>query len=534
MTIENSTIWTQLESLAKQAKERPLLDFFDEDPQRADSFKIDADGLYFDYSKTAINGEARAALLALAELQGVDDLKQKMFAGAPINTTEGRAVLHTALRAPKSAAIHCEGRNISDEVHSSLEHMQRLCRAVSDGTWHGYSGAKITDVVHIGIGGSDLGPYMVCDALKNYASTQCSVHFVSNVDGAALTTVLNRVAPETTLFLIASKSFTTQETLKNAHSARQWFLEKTKADDSAIAQHFIAMTVNTKAALDFGINAENILPFGDYVGGRFSLWSSIGLPIALAIGFDNFSQLLAGAHAMDQHFLHAPAAENIPLMLGLVGIWHRNFCEYETLAILPYAQDLQSLPAYLQQMDMESNGKEIDKTGRALPFDTGPVIFGASGTNGQHAFYQLIHQSKTVIPCEFIAFKQSLSPLKDHHDTLLAHVIAQSRALMIGTQSAPQSHAPEKAFNGNRPSTTLIIDKLTPYSLGQLLALYEHKIFVQGAVWGLNSFDQPGVELGKVLAAEIAQHIDALQNETSSQEQLDGSTQKLLKHIYCE
>tara|TARA_R110002124_G_scaffold287216_2_gene471614 strand:- start:25473 stop:27077 length:1605 start_codon:yes stop_codon:yes gene_type:complete len=534
MSIENSALWAQLESLAQTAKGRPLIELFEDEPKRAERFKIEADGLYFDYSKTSINAESRKALLQLAESQDVEGLKHKMFAGEPINTTEDRAVLHTALRAPKSAAVHCEGRNISDEIHDTLKHMQRLCESVDNGHWRGHSGAKITDVVHIGIGGSDLGPFMVCDALKNYASTQCCVHFVSNVDGAALTSALKNLNPDTTLFLIASKSFTTEETLKNAHSAKKWFLEKTKADQAAIAQHFIAMTTNSLAAIDFGIDAQNILSFGDYVGGRFSLWSSIGLPIALAIGFDNFKQMLAGAHAMDQHFLNAPPTKNIPLMLALVGIWHRNFCHYETLAILPYAQDLQSLPAYLQQMDMESNGKEIDKKGRALPFETGPVIFGASGTNGQHAFYQLIHQSKTIIPCEFIAFKQSLSPLNEHHQTLLSHVIAQSRALMIGTQGTQQTAPPEKTFSGNRPSTTLIIDQLTPYRLGQLLALYEHKIFVQGAIWGLNSFDQPGVQLGKVLAADIALHISALKDNMASLDEVDGSTQKLLKHLYCE
>ncbi len=530
MDLEHSPAWGALKNLQDSHKHTTLMEQFDLDPKRVERFTLRFDGLYFDYSKTAMSDSIRSALLSLADQQDLDGQKRALFSGAHINNSEDRAVLHMALRAPHTAAYHVDGQNVSDAIHDTLNQMRSFCRDIHDGVWRGHNGKAINTIVHIGIGGSDLGPYMVCDALKDFALSNMNVHFVSNVDGAALSQCLAKINPDESLFLIASKSFTTEETLKNAESAKNWFLNKTGAAHSAIAKHFAAMTVNIDAATTFGIAPENIFGFGDYVGGRFSLWSSIGLPIALYLGFDKFEDLLRGAHAMDQHFLHAAPHENLPTMLALIGIWHRNFCGYESLAILPYAQNLNALPAYLQQMDMESNGKTVDRHGRSLPYPTGPIIFGASGTNGQHAFYQLIHQSQTIIPCEFIAFKTALSPLKDHHDALLSHVLAQSRALMIGR--AAEANAPEKYFSGNRPSTTLIAEALTPYHLGQILALYEHKIFVQGAIWGLNSFDQPGVELGKILAKEIAGALPAIKNGASTITSFDPSTQNMLDYLY--
>ncbi len=530
MDLEHSPAWGALTKLHAQHHHSTIAEHFALDPKRAARLSIQHDGLLFDYSKTGLTDSIKAGLIALADQQALDTQKNAMFSGAHINNSEDRAVMHVALRAPRDAAYHVDGRNISDDIHDTLDHMRRFCDTIHKGEWRGHNGQPIKTIVHIGIGGSDLGPYMVCDALKDFALNGMNIHFVSNVDGAALHNCLGQINPDETLFLIASKSFTTEETLKNAESAKAWFLKTTGAAHEAIAKHFAAMTVNVDAAVTFGIDADNIFGFGAYVGGRFSLWSSIGLPIALYLGFDHFTALLNGAHAMDQHFLHAPNHENLPVLLGLIGIWHRNFCAYESLAILPYAQNLTALPAYLQQMDMESNGKTVDRNGRDLPYATGPVIFGASGTNGQHAFYQLIHQSQTIIPCEFIAFKTALSPLQDHHDALLCHVLAQSRALMIGRKS--EATAPEKHFSGNRPSTTLIVDALSPYHLGQILALYEHKIFVQGAIWGLNSYDQPGVELGKILAKEIATALPAIKNGQSATTSFDPSTQNMLDYLF--
>lgn len=532
--LEDSAIWQKLEQYGGDAQHISISDLFERSPKRADDFSLTCDGLYFDYAKTSITEKARKSLYALAKAQNIDGAKKAMFAGEHINNTEDRAVLHVALRAPQSAQYTVDGRNVSDDIHATLDAMARLCDDVHSGKWRGHNEQKIDTIVHIGIGGSDLGPYMVCDALKPFTKDSMNIHFVSNVDGAALQNVLQMINADSTLFLIASKSFTTEETLKNATSARQWFLEKSKASEDAIAKHFVAMTVNKIAAIDFGIDSDNIFPFGDYVGGRFSLWSSIGLPIALYLGFENFRALIDGAHAMDEHFRSAPIEKNLPIHLALIGIWHRNFCGYETLAILPYAQNLQYFPAYLQQTDMESNGKEIDRYGRALPYGTGPVVFGASGTNGQHAFYQHIHQSKAVTPCEFIAVKAPLSGLNGHHNALLSHVVAQSRALMIGSKTGEDLNHPEKHFAGNRPSTTLIIDALTPFALGQVLALYEHKIFVQGHIWGLNSFDQPGVQLGKILAKEIAAAIDSTAPHKSSQYPLDPSTANILSYLFEE
>tara|TARA_R110002126_G_scaffold3263_2_gene18603 strand:- start:29547 stop:31154 length:1608 start_codon:yes stop_codon:yes gene_type:complete len=532
--LEDSAVWQQLEQFGRDAQHLSIVERFERDPKRAESFTIRSDGLYFDYSKTTLDSKSLKSLHALAKAQKLDEAKKAMFSGEHINTTEDRAVLHVALRAPQSAQYMVDGRNVSDDIHATLNAMERLCADVHSGAWRGHNGQKIDTIIHIGIGGSDLGPYMVCDALKPYAKDGLNIHFVSNVDGAALQSTLQKVNVDSTLFLIASKSFTTEETIKNATSARQWFLQTAKASEDSIAKHFVAMTVNKIAAIDFGIDTDNIFPFGDYVGGRFSLWSSIGLPIALYLGFENFRALLNGAHAMDEHFRSAPMDKNLPVTLALIGLWHRNFCGYDTLAIMPYAQNLQHFPAYLQQVDMESNGKEIDRHGRPLPYGTGPTLFGASGTNGQHAFYQHIHQSKVITPCEFVAIKSPLSSVEGHHNTLLSHVIAQSRALMIGRKNGETIQQPEKYFSGNRPSTTLILEALTPFSLGQLLALYEHKIFVQGHIWGLNSFDQPGVELGKILAKGIAQYIARSKTAQHESSGLDPSTQQIMSYLFEE
>jgi glucose-6-phosphate isomerase len=439
-----------------------------------------------------------------------------MFNGDKINQTEGRPVLHVALRNQSNKPIYVDGKDVMPEVNAVLSKMEKFSHVIISGQWKGYTGKEITDVVNIGIGGSDLGPVMVTEALKAY-KTRLNLHFVSNIDGTHLAETLKNVKPETTLFLVASKTFTTQETMTNAHSARAWFLQSgAKKED--IAKHFAALSTNAKDVAAFGIDTENMFEFWDWVGGRYSLWSAIGLSICLGIGFDNFKQLLAGAHAADNHFTETPFEENIPVILGLLGIWYINFFDAETQAILPYDQYMHRFAAYFQQGDMESNGKHVDRNGNAVAYETGPVIWGEPGTNGQHAFYQLIHQGRRLIPCDFIAPAQSLNPMSDHHPILLSNFFAQTEALMNGkteeevtnelkkegkSQAEINQVAPFKVFGGNRPTNSILLKKVTPYSLGSLIALYEHKIFVQGVIWNIYSFDQWGVELGKQLAQKI-------------------------------
>lgn len=512
--------WKTLRALSGDTPD--MRDLFARDPNRAATYTHTLEGLYADFSKQPVDEKIMAALCDLARTQDVEGMRDRMMAGDTINTTEQRAVLHTALRRPATDQVMVAGENVMPFIHGVLDRMACFCRSIHDGSWTGYTGKRITTIVNIGIGGSDLGPYMVYEALKAYAVKDLSVHFVSNIDGTHLAQTLARCDPETTLFLVASKTFTTQETMTNARSARQWLLDAL-GDEEAIARHFAALSTNAQAVAEFGIATDNMFEFRDWVGGRYSLWSAIGLSIALGIGFDHFKELLAGAHAMDRHFSSAPLGENIPVLMALIGIWHRNFLDRNAYAVLPYDQNLHRFPAFLQQLDMESNGKAVDRDGQPITgYATGPIIFGEPGTNGQHAFYQWIHQSPDIIPCDFIAAKSPSYPLGRHHALLLTNMLAQARALMEGRTIEQADGNPHRVFTGNRPSTTLILDRLDPYHLGMLIALYEHKIFVQGVIWNINSFDQFGVELGKEMAGTI---------EKGGAGNSDASTAALRRHV---
>jgi len=509
--------WQLLERHCREISDLHMRDLFAEDPRRFERFSLRLDDLLFDYSKNRITDQTVTLLIDLARQAGLKEKIAAMFRGDKINVTENRAVLHVALRNRSNRPIFVDGKDVMPDVGRVLEQMRRFSELVRSGEWRGYTGKAITDVVNIGIGGSDLGPKMVVKGLSPYMQSRLRVHFVSNVDGADLAKNLNGLNPETTLFCVSSKTFTTQETMTNARSAREWFLAK--ADDkAAIAKHFVAVSTNAEKVAEFGIDVANMFEFWDWVGGRYSLWSAIGLPIALAVGMDAFESLLAGAHKVDEHFRTEPFERNIPVIMGLLGIWYANFFAAESYAILPYDQYLEDLPAHLQQVDMESNGKMVDIEGTPIDYSTGPVIFGQPGTNGQHAFYQLIHQSRKLIPCDFLAAAQSHHRLGRHHEILISNFLAQPEALMrgktfeeakaeleaggiIGNRLAELAHA--KTFPGNKPSNSIIYRKLTPETLGSLIALYEHKIFTQGAIWNINSFDQMGVELGKRLARTI-------------------------------
>ncbi len=501
-----------------------LRDLFAADPQRFDHYSLYLDDLLVDYSKNLITDETRRLLYELARQVGLESCIAAMFRGEKINVTENRAVLHTALRNRSDEPVYVDGQDVMPQVNAVLERMRSFSEAVRNGHWRGFSGRTIADIVNIGIGGSDLGPVMVTEALKPYAHSGPRPHFVSNIDGTHITETLNGLDPERTLFIVASKTFTTQETLTNAHTARRWLLEHL-GDEDAIAKHFVALSTNAEAVAAFGIDTANMFEFWDWVGGRYSLWSAIGLSIAVTIGMDHFNELLAGAYAMDRHFKTAPLEENIPVILGLLGIWYNNFFDAQSHAILPYDQYLHRFPAYFQQGDMESNGKRVDRDGRPVDYSTGPVIWGEPGTNGQHAFYQLIHQGTKLIPADFLAPIESQNPVGDHHAILLSNFFAQTEALMKG-KTAEEARAelaqaglsgdalerllPHKLFPGNRPTNSILFRKLTPHTLGRLIALYEHKIFIQGIIWNINSFDQWGVELGKQLAQVIQPE---LQNE---------------------
>lgn len=495
---------------------RHLKDLFKEDPKRFERFSITFGDLLFDYSKNRIDEQTLALLIQLARETKLAEAIEAMFTGKAINQTENRAVLHTALRRPANEPFVVNGQDVSADVNAVLTKMKTFSEAVINGNWKGYTGKAITDVVNIGIGGSDLGPVMVTEALKAYKN-RLNLHFVSNVDGTHMAETLKNLNADTTLFLIASKTFTTQETMANAHTARQWLLDSGAAE-AAVAQHFVAISTNSDAVTAFGIDPQNMFEFWDWVGGRYSLWSAIGLSIALGIGFDQFRQLLDGAHAADNHFRNTAFEANIPVIMGLLGIWYNNFFGAETQAILPYDQYLHRFAAYFQQGDMESNGKSVDRNGNRVTYQTGPVIWGEPGTNGQHAFYQLIHQGTKLIPCDFIAPAQTHNPIGEHHVMLLSNFFAQTEALMNGKTPAEvteelrtsgQSEAAiaaiknYKVFEGNRPSNSFLLKKITPYTLGTLIACYEHKIFVQGVIWNIFSFDQWGVELGKQLAGKI-------------------------------
>ena len=535
--------WNALDSHRMATQNLRLADEFSHDEHRAKTFSIEAAGVFLDYSKNLINSDTMRLLLALARERGVTQRLDLMLAGERINVSEHRAVLHMALRTPASSVRRylLNGVDVGDEVQRVLSHMRFFTQQVREGVWCGGTGSEITDIVNIGIGGSDLGPQMVCEALRQFVHSRLTMHFVSNVDGAALERTLSKLSAETTLFIVASKTFTTQETLTNATSARDWFFVNGGLE-SDVAKHFVAVSTNAVEVAKFGIDTANMFEFWDWVGGRYSLWSAIGLSIALAIGMNGFEDLLAGAHAMDEHFATAPLEANMPVLLALVGVWNVNFCGAGSQCIAPYAQDLHRLPAYLQQLEMESNGKSVDRDGNALAVPSCPVIWGEPGTNGQHAFFQLLHQGTHVIPVDFIAAVHGNGTLPEHHRLLLANCIAQSEALMIGKSEA-QVHielraqglnateiyalTPHKFFSGNRPSNTILLHKLTPKSLGALIALYEQKTFVQGVIWGVNSFDQWGVELGK----QLAKTIDAELKSGMVSGAHDGSTKALMQRV---
>jgi glucose-6-phosphate isomerase len=518
-----------------------MRDLFDRDPQRFERFSLRLGEILFDYSKNRITEETRSLLIGLARQANLAQKIEAMFSGEKINTTENRAVLHVALRNRSNRPILVDGKDVMPEVNRVLAEIRAFSEAVRSGVWKGYSGKVITDVVNIGIGGSDLGPKMVTTALKPYGKPGLQVHYVSNVDSTDLVEALKTLNPETTFFLVASKTFTTQETMTNAHSARAWFLDVAD-DEAAIAKHFVAMSTNTAGVTEFGIDPQNMFEFWDWVGGRYSLWSAIGLSIALYIGMDRFEELLAGAHQVDEHFRTAPLAQNIPVIMALLGIWYNNFFGAQSHAILPYDQYLAYFPAYFQQGDMESNGKSVTHEGHWVDYSTGAVIWGQPGTNGQHAFYQLIHQGNKLIPCDFLAAARSHNPLGEHHSILLSNFLAQTEALMKGrtpeearAELVAEGYAGEqlkklvaaKTFPGNKPTNSFLYPKLTPEILGSLIALYEHKIFTQGVIWDINSFDQMGVELGKQLARAILPELKGEQKISTH----DSSTNALVNYV---
>jgi glucose-6-phosphate isomerase len=538
--------WNQLTRHRDATAKTELRALFDGDPARFTSFSarlhLGTSGeLLVDYSKQRVNAETLALLVQLAKERGVDARIAAMFSGQKINTTENRAVLHVALRNLSSRAVVVDGVDVMPLVRRALEHVRQASHAVRNGLHRGYTGKRITDVVNIGIGGSDLGPLMVTEALRPYQVGGPRLHFVSNVDGTHIVETLGRLDPETTLFLVASKTFTTQETLENARTARAWFLDRA-IDATHIKRHFFALSTNTKEVSAFGIDPDNMFVFWDWVGGRYSLWSSIGLSIAMACGFDRFEELLHGAHMVDDHFHREPLETNIPVILGLLGVWNTNFLGAASHAVLPYDQYLHRLPAYLQQADMESNGKSVTLGGERVGWDTGPILFGEPGTNGQHAFYQLIHQGTRLVPCDFLVAARSHNPVGRHHRLLLANALAQSEALMRGkteeearaeleaqglSKEATLQLAPHKVFTGNRPSTTFLYDRLDPRTLGALIALYEHRVMVMGSIWDINSFDQWGVELGKQLATRIVGEL----SPSAPVSQHDSSTAGLIDEV---
>jgi len=512
-----SPAWEALRHHRQEIDGIHLRDLFAADPQRFEHYSLCLDDLLVDYSKNLITDDTRQLLFELARQAGLESSIAAMFRGEKINITENRAVLHTALRNRSNEPVYVDGQDVMPQINAVLEKMRSFSEAVRNGQWRGFSGCTITDIVNIGIGGSDLGQVMVTEALKPYARSGPRPHFVSNIDGTHITETLSGLDPERTLFIVASKTFTTQETITNAHTARRWLLEHL-GDEGAVAKHFVALSTNAEAVAAFGIDTANMFEFWDWVGGRYSLWSAIGLSIAVTIGMDHFEELLAGAHDMDCHFKTAPLEQNIPVILGLLGVWYNNFFDAQSHAILPYDQYLHRFPAYFQQGDMESNGKRVDRDGRPVDYSTGPVIWGEPGTNGQHAFYQLINQGTKLIPADFLAPIESQNPVGDHHAILLSNFFAQTEALMKG-KTAEEARAeleqaglsgdalerllPHKLFPGNRSTNSMLFRKLTPHTLGRLIALYEHKIFTQGIIWNINSFDQWGVELGKQLAQPI-------------------------------
>ncbi|HVA50810.1 MAG TPA: glucose-6-phosphate isomerase [Pirellulales bacterium] len=507
--------WTALQAHYQQIRDMHLRQLFAGDPRRGETFTLEAEGVYLDYSKNRVTSETLKLLVRLAEESGVRERIDAMFRGEKINVTENRAVLHVALRAPKDANIVVDGENVVPQVHAVLDKMARFCDQIRSGAWKGHTGKRIRNIVNIGIGGSDLGPVMAYEALRHYSDRDLTCRFVSNIDGTDIAEAVIDLDPAETLFIISSKTFTTLETLTNAHTARDWCL-KQLGDAKAVARHFVAVSTNAEEVAKFGIDTANMFEFWDWVGGRYSYDSAIGLSLMIAVGAENFRRMLAGFHAIDEHFRTAPFERNLPVLLGLLGIWYNNFFGAQTLAVLPYDQYLSRFSAYLQQLDMESDGKHVDLDGRTVDYQTGPVVWGTPGTNGQHAYYQLIHQGTKLIPCDFIGFCQSLNPLGDHHDLLMANFFAQTEALAFGKTAdevrqdkVPDFQVPHRTFEGNHPTNTILLDRLAPEALGKLVALYEHKVFVQGTIWHINSFDQWGVELGKMLAKRIIPELTA-------------------------
>jgi glucose-6-phosphate isomerase len=530
--ISQSEAWAALRKHHGQMRDIHLRTLFAEDPTRGERLALESAGLYLDYSKNRVTDETLRLLLALAEAAGLRARIEAMFSGERINVTEQRAVLHVALRAPRGTRILADGQDVVPGVHAVLDRMADFSTRLRAGAWTGFTGSAIRNVVNIGIGGSDLGPVMAYEALRHYCDRRLTLRFVSNVDGTDFVEATRDLDPAETLFVISSKTFTTQETLANAHAARDWALRALR-DPKAVARHFVAVSTNAAEVAKFGIDTTNMFEFWDWVGGRYSYDSAIGLSVMVAIGPEHFRAMLAGFHEMDEHFRTAPFARNLPVLLGLLGIWYVNFFGAESHAVLPYSHYLARLPFYLQQLDMESNGKSVDLDGRRVDYQTGPVIWGTPGTNGQHAYYQLLHQGPRLIPADFIGFARALDPLGRHQDLLTANLIAQTEALAFGKTAAevaaegvPAAQVPHRTFEGNRPSNTILAETLTPAALGRLVALYEHKVFVQGSIWRINSFDQWGVELGKALAGRIAPELESPEEPSLRH---DGSTNALIR-----
>jgi glucose-6-phosphate isomerase len=524
--------WHALQAHHNQIKDAHLRNLFADDPKRGERLTLDAVGLYFDYSKNRVTDETLKLLVQLAEESGLRQRITAMFRGDKINVTENRAVLHVALRAREDEPFIVDGVDVTPAVHAVLRKMADFCNRVRGGVWKGHTGRPIKNVVNIGIGGSDLGPVMAYEALRHYSRRDMTFRFVSNVDGTDFAEAVRDLDAEETLFIVSSKTFTTLETMTNAHTARTWAL-KTLKHHAAVAKHFVAVSTNAAEVAKFGIDTENMFGFWDWVGGRYSMDSAIGLSTMLAVGPENFRAMLDGFRAMDEHFRNAPFERNLPVLLGLLGVWYNNFFGAQTVAVLPYEQYLKRFPAYLQQLTMESNGKHVTLSGAAVDYETGPIYWGEPGTNGQHSFYQLIHQGTKLVPCDFIGFAQTLNPLGNHHDLLLANVFAQAEALALGKTAAevkaegtPDWLVPHRTFEGNRPSNTILLERLTPAALGKLVALYEHSVFTQGVIWGIDSFDQWGVELGKVLAKRI---VPELEDKAEPDLKHDSSTNALIR-----
>jgi glucose-6-phosphate isomerase len=525
--------WTALKKHYKTAQALHLKKLFDDNPRRGEEFTLEAVGIYLDYSKNRITDKTLKLLLDLAKESGLRERIDAMFRGDKINVTENRAVLHVALRAPKNETILVDGKNVVPEVHTVLDKMTAFSNRVRSGEWKGHTGKRIKNVINIGIGGSDLGPVMAYEALKHYSERSMTFRFVSNVDSTDFAEAILDLDPTETLFIISSKTFTTLETMTNAHTARDWSLKGLGGDEKAVAKHFVAVSTNEAEVSKFGIDTANMFGFWDWVGGRYSMDSAIGLSTMLAVGPDNFRAMLSGFHQMDEHFRTTPFERNLPVLLGLISVWYNDFFGAQTVAVLPYEQYLKRFPAYLQQLTMESNGKHVTLAGKPVNYETGPIYWGEPGTNGQHSFYQLIHQGTRLIPCDFIAFGKALNPLGRHHDILIANVCAQTEALAFGktakqvkAEGTPDWLVPHRVFEGNRPSNTLLLDRLTPEALGKLVALYEHSVFTQGTIWQIDSFDQWGVELGKVLAQRI---IPELESKTEPKLNHDSSTNALIR-----